>query len=68
MYEWNFKFVEKVQISRTELQIPAARKHVKNVVTLRKNLKNKWQLTQKQQTKNYNKRRITRKYCVKDKV
>ena len=68
MYEWNFKFVEKMQISRTELQVPAAQKRVKNVVVLRKNLKNKWQLTRKQQTKNYNKRRITRKYCVKDKI
>ena len=68
MYEWDFKFAEKMQISRTELQISAAQKRVKNVVILKKNLKNKWQLTQKQQTKNYNKRHITRKYCVKNKI
>ena len=41
MYEWNFKFVEKMQISRTKLQIPAAQKRVKNVIALKKNLKNK---------------------------
>ena len=34
----------------------------------KKKFKNKWQLARKQQTKNYDKRRITRKYCVKDKV
>ena len=68
MYEWDFKFVEKMQISRTKLQVPAAWKCVKNVITLKKNLKNKWQLTQKQQTKNYDKRRITQKYCVKNKI
>ena len=51
-----------------KFQIPAARKRVKNVVTLKKNLKNKWQLTLKKQTKNYDKRRITQKYCVKNKI
>ena len=68
MYEWNFKFVEKMQISRTKLQVPATRKHVKNVISLKKILENKWQLTWKQQTKNYDKRRITQKYYVKNKV
>ena len=68
MYGWNFKFVEKMQISCTKLQIPAAWKCVKNVITLKKNLKNKWQLAQKQQTKNYNKRHIIQKYCVKNKI
>ena len=59
MYGWDFKFVEKMQILCTKLQVPAARKRVKNVIVLKKNLKNKWQLTRKQQTKNYDKRRIT---------
>ena len=57
-----------MQISRTKLQVPATQKRVKNVIALRKNLENKWQLTRKQQTKNYDKRRITRKYCVKNKI
>ena len=34
----------------------------------KKILKSKWQLIQKQQTKNYNKRRITQKYYVKIKI
>ena len=48
-----------MQISRKEFQVSAAQERVKNVVALRKNLENKWQLTRKQQTKNYNKRSIT---------
>ena len=57
-----------MQISRTKLQVPAAWKCVKNVVILKKNSENKWQLTWKQQIKNYNKRHITWKYYVKNKI
>ena len=68
MYEWDFKFAEKMQTLRMKFQIPATRERVKNGIILKKNLKNRWQLAQKQQTKNYNKRHIAWKYCVKDKI
>ena len=36
MYEWNFKFVEKVQILHIELQISTAQERVKNVIIIKK--------------------------------